>query len=100
MSPMSFLLRAGLVAALAAPAFGAPRPDPTDAGAAVPPLAYRSALADYRRLADTPPADWKAANQAVERIGGWRAYAREAQAGAASAPAAAPSVAPTPHRHH
>jgi len=76
----------------------APKADPTDAAAAVPPAAYRSSLGSYRRLADPPPADWKAANQTVERIGGWRAYAREANAPtpAASAPAApaAPASAP------
>jgi hypothetical protein len=91
------------------------RPSPLDASSAVAPLTYRSPLADYRRTASDPaPLAWRDANDLVERIGGWRAYAREAQAApppapAASAPApAAPASAPratrpaTPppgHRH-
>jgi hypothetical protein len=62
------------------------RPDPADAKAATPALQYRSALAGYRRLdAESPPLAWREANDRVERIGGWRAYAREA-----TAPASAP----------
>jgi hypothetical protein len=84
----SFPLRAAIAALLAAPALAAPpRPDPADAAASAPRLQHRSALADYKRHADAPPADWKAANQLVERIGGWRTYAREAAQSAASAPA-------------
>jgi hypothetical protein len=83
----------------------APRPDPLDAKAATAPLVYRSAFTGYKKLADeAPPVAWREANDAVERIGGWRAYAREANA-AASSPASAPERAqrpPTPppgHRH-
>jgi hypothetical protein len=68
------------------------RPDPADARAAVAPLAHRSALADYRKAA-APPTAWRDANDTVERIGGWRAYAREA---AASAPS--PSAPAVPRR--
>lgn len=71
----------------------APRPDPADARAATAPLVHRSTFAGYRRLgAETPPLAWREANDRVERIGGWRAYAREANAPAvpASAPAAPP----------
>jgi hypothetical protein len=68
------------------------RVDPLDAKAAVAPLVHRSALAGYRRLdAESPPLNWRAANDAVERIGGWRAYAREA-----NAPASGPSASPSP----
>jgi hypothetical protein len=68
------------------------RPDPADAKAATPALQYRSALAGYRRLdAESPPLAWREANDRVERIGGWRAYAREATA-PASAPAPAPAA--------
>jgi hypothetical protein len=95
--------------ALGVPASAQPA-HPADATAAVPPLTYRSAFNGYKRLADPPASDWKAANQNVERIGGWRAYAREASASApaASAPAPAASApetmrvprAPAPaHRH-
>jgi hypothetical protein len=89
-----------LLAALSLPAAvlaqSAPRPDPLDAKAATAPLVYRSPLASYKKLADeAPPVAWRNANEAVERIGGWRAYAREAAA-AASAPAAVATPASAP----
>jgi len=68
------------------------RPDPADAKAATPALQYRSAFAGYRRLgAESPSLAWREANNTVERIGGWRAYAREAQAPAPAAPASSPT---------
>jgi hypothetical protein len=70
------------------------RADPLDAKATTTPLVYRSAFTGYKKLeAESPPMAWRDANDAVERIGGWRAYAREANA-AASAPAPAPSSPP------
>lgn len=87
---LSNAVRAAIAALLAAPALAAPRPDPADPAASTPKPQHRSALADYKRHLDAPPAEWKASNQLVERIGGWRSYAREAAPGAASAPA---------HRH-
>lgn len=71
----------------------APRPDPADPGAATAALEHRSALSAYRRVGgeDPPPMAWRDANDTVARIGGWRAYAREAQG--AAAPASAPAVA-------
>lgn len=91
-----------LLAALLLPATvlaqSAPRPDPLDAKAGTAPLVYRSPLAGYKKLADeAPPVAWRNANDAVERIGGWRAYAREAAAAAsAPAPASAQASAPEP----
>lgn len=88
-------LLAAVFMPLAAAAQGAVtvRPDPSNPAATTPPLVHRSALATYRRLAaDNPPVAWRAANDQVERSGGWRAYAREANA--PSAPASAPA-----HRH-
>jgi hypothetical protein len=68
------------------------RPDPADAKAATPALQHRSAFAGYRRLgAESPPLVWREANDTVERIGGWRAYAREAQAPGPAAPASSPA---------
>ena len=71
------------------------RADPLDAQSRVPPATHVSSLAGYRRLGDERPIAWKEANETVSRIGGWRAYAREAQqpAPAASAPAARPTPA-------
>jgi hypothetical protein len=98
---------AGLSIATAA-AFAA-APDPLDAKAAVPAAAHRSAFDGYRRLVDVVPVPWRQANDTVERIGGWRAYAREASqaappsAPAASAPPRAEPAAPPPgasgHKH-
>lgn len=82
------ILCAALCTAALAAAAQTARPDPLDAGAAVPAATYRSALAGYRSAASTPATalGWKQANDEVARIGGWRAYAREA---AASEPPAA-----------
>jgi len=66
------------------------RPEAADPRAATVPLVHRSALSSYRRTGgeDPPATAWREANDTVGRIGGWRAYAREAQAGATPAPAA------------
>ncbi len=69
----------------------AARPDPLDAKASVPTLAYESPFSRYRPWGDEKPVSWREANDTVTRIGGWRVYAREAQQpdpGAAAAPAA------------
>ena len=42
-------------------------------------LAYRSALEGYQPFTDSKPVPWREANDNVGRIGGWRAYANEAQ---------------------
>lgn len=77
------------------------RADPLDAQARVPAAAYQSPLAGYRRLGEDKPVSWKDANETVNRIGGWRAYAREAQQpdAAASAPGARGAPAHGSHKH-
>lgn len=65
------------------------RPDPLDPKADVPPAAHRSSFGGYRPAADAGVGSWKQANDTVARIGGWRAYAREA--GQADAPASGPA---------
>ena len=40
---------------------------------------YPSAFADYKPFSDEPIGNWKAANDEVARIGGWREYAKQAQ---------------------
>ena len=69
------------------------RPDPLNAQASVPLLVHESAFTQYRRLGDVTVGSWRDANDTVNRIGGWRAYAREA-AGPASSPAAPPAASP------
>ena len=41
-------------------------------------LPYRSALEGYQRYTDEKTVNWKEANDTTARIGGWRAYAKEA----------------------
>lgn len=53
-------------------------------------LPYRSTLAPYQRFEDQPVRPWKESNDTVGRIGGWKAYAREASG------EAPPDAAPAP----
>lgn len=55
------------------------KPDPQDAKASVPLVVYRSTLAGYHVFSDEKVGSWKEVNDNVGRIGGWRAYAKEAQ---------------------
>ena len=57
-----------------------------------------SSLAAYRRYAEQPVEPWRESNDRVGRIGGWRAYAREA-AGDAPSAAQAPASAAA-HKGH
>ncbi len=92
------------IATLAVPAqtskpAAAARPDPLDASAGVPRLVYRSSLMPAQPVPAGTPSTWREANDTVTRIGGWRAYAREAQAPAQTsraAPAAPASAAAMP----
>ncbi len=63
-------------------------------------LSFRSTFEGYQRFSDEKVGSWRAANDNVGRIGGWREYAKEARpsaGGAAPAAGAAPSgiTAPT-----
>jgi hypothetical protein len=92
-APLALAL--GVCAALAQPARG--RADPLDATASVPPARHESALKSYRRFDEVQTAPWRQSNETVERIGGWRSYAREGQAPAApqaAQPASAPNARP------
>ncbi|MDH4052172.1 MAG: hypothetical protein OEU93_11375 [Rubrivivax sp.] len=98
--PLRWLLPAVIAMAMAAStAWAQGRPaaavaaDPLDAHAVVPPVVYRSTLSQYRRLGDDAPVPWRTANDTVDRIGGWRAYAREASA-AQEAPGTSPTAPP------
>ena len=100
---LAVLALAGLSAQAEAPA-RSPRPDPLDAQASVPALRWQSSLQPAGAAAADKPLPWREANDTAARIGGWRAYAREAQQpdpvvkpAAASAPAQLPaSAAPQP----
>lgn len=99
--PAAFALVAAAAQSQPAPRAAAPT-DPLDARAAVPPVAYRSSLGEYRRLVDEQPVGWRQANDTVGRIGGWRAYAREASqpAAAASTPGGTVPAGPGGHKTH
>lgn len=87
---------AALAATIALPQAQAAGADPADPRAAVPAAGYVSPFKGYRAHAEPPVQGWRAANDEVSRIGGWRFYTREAQrALSAPAPASAPAV-PTP----
>ncbi|MEZ5603232.1 MAG: hypothetical protein R3E41_03235 [Burkholderiaceae bacterium] len=80
----------------APPAVSHSKADPLDASAEVPAVRVRSSFAGYHGLADEKVGSWREANDTVGRIGGWKAYAREAaqpdaptQADAPERPAAA-----------
>jgi hypothetical protein len=95
------LIAAGLL--LASPASPMASPDPTRPQAEVPPARHLSALQSYHRAADPEPKPdaWRAANETVTRIGGWRTYAREPVPGnEAPTPAASASKAQGAHHHH
>ena len=87
--PWLCVLAAG--AALAAPAEkNQVNPPPTK-------LQYTSALNSYQGYTDQAVQSWREANDRVGRIGGWRAYAKEAATGQP-----APDTPPvaSPHAGH
>ena len=87
---------AGLLAAapfaVAAQHAEAPRRPASAPTSVVPVPAYASAFEGYRPLKDQPVTSWREANELVRRIGGWQAYAREAQGGASAASGARPAA--------
>ena len=82
-----------LAALIAAPSAAQTRPDPLDPRAAVPALKYSASLATFRGLGDDKPIPWREANDTTARLGGWRSYAREANAPATAASAIRPTGA-------
>jgi len=85
-------------------------PAPTTAQAAPATLPYTSALQGYQPFADEKVRPWKESNTTVEKIGGWRAYAKEAaepeaqaspvQAASPAAPPKTPAAPADPHAGH
>lgn len=78
-------------AALAALGVGA-----QTAGTPLAPAPYQSAFEAYQAYGDDKLLPWKEANDTVGRIGGWRAYAREAQGTQPDAAKQAPGAGPAP----
>jgi hypothetical protein len=69
---------ASLAAGAAAqePSRATPR-GPVDPDAKVAPVVHQSPFAGYRPFADAQVGPWRAVNDEVGRIGGWKVYARE-----------------------
>lgn len=85
---LSVALSGASLSAEAQSASAGRRPDPLDARAAVPPAIHDSTLSRARRASvEDPSISWREANDTTARIGGWRAYAREAQQPDAAGPA-------------
>jgi hypothetical protein len=82
---------------------------PTPLALSPVPLVFDSVLSRYKPMADQKLGSWREANDTVTRIGGWRAYLKEAQTldavvpSVSSNPAAPAPVAPVkgnPHAGH
>ena len=89
-----FMAACGLASLLGMAAYAQPAapsaPPPATPPATPPtpqPFAFQSALQDYQPYTDNKIVSWKDANDTTARIGGWRAYAKEASA---------PLTTPTP----
>jgi hypothetical protein len=76
------------VLAQAKPGADTSQDDPADAAIRVRPLVYQSSFATYQAFSEQEVKAWRESNDNVGRIGGWRAYAKEAQKPAIAAPAA------------
>ena len=53
--------------------------NPKESAPGKPVLVFRSTFVDYQMMTDEPIANWREINDSVGRIGGWRAYLKEAQ---------------------
>ena len=76
---VAVVLAVGVFAAYGYSGTSSAADDPTNGNAKVPSVKYQSPFRDYRPLGEDKLIPWKAANDEVNRIGGWRTYAREAR---------------------
>ena len=72
-SPLRWVLSLGL-ALIASVAFAQEAPSPL-----VKELKYSSVFSQYQGFKEQPVSSWRETNDVVEKIGGWRAYAKEAR---------------------
>ena len=88
-----------LVAFASWPGAQAQSPAQASPAPASSPVEFRSSFEGYQPYTEEKIINWKEANDRVGRIGGWRAYAKEAQqpSGGSAAPAAKPA---DPHAGH
>ena len=57
---------------------------------------YQSVFEGYQAISEPKLTPWRAANDTVRDVGGWRAYAKEAAAANATATTAAPQPSTSP----
>ena len=69
---------------------------PASRAAPASPLPYRSAFEGYKPYTDDKLLNWKEVNDTTGRIGGWRAYAKEARQPDDKGPAHEMSKMPEP----
>lgn len=96
-SPASWAIAVSALLALPAMAQNTTTAAALQSLAAPAPLPYTSAMQGYQPFADEKVGPWKESNSTVEKIGGWRAYAKEAaepEAKSSQSPAASPAAAP------
>ena len=86
-------LPVALLAALGATVAAAAQAQATAPAAPTAPPGWRSAFDGYQPFADEKTLPWRQANETVQGVGGWRAYAREAAQPAAAAASAPPAKA-------
>jgi hypothetical protein len=92
-----YLLLLPWMAVLSVPAQSAPQASPPHSQAEqAPAAAYRSTLEGYQPFTDEKIVPWKQANDGVGKIGGWRAYAKEAHGATATGDQAPNSTSPAP----
>lgn len=85
-----------LTTPLLAAAQSAPGPD----GAKLKAAPYQSSFKLYRGFVDQPVGSWREINDTVSKIGGWRFYARDAEAALSTTKPAQESSAPDSHMQH
>lgn len=88
-----------LVALASWPGAQAQSPAQASPAPASSPVEFRSSFEGYQPYTEEKIINWKEANDRVGRIGGWRAYAKEAQqpSGGSAPPEAKPA---DPHAGH
>lgn len=75
-------------------------PDPADAGVSVTAPPYQSSFEGYQPFGEEDTTSWKENNELTGRVGGWRAYAKEARTPSPSLERTSPSDAAADHAGH
>jgi hypothetical protein len=83
---------------ISAPALAQAPSTPSNPTPPLRPLVYQSPFSDYQAYKEQPIGSWRDAIDTVGKVGGWQAYAREAQ-GLPPQPSAPGSVPPAAGQH-